>query len=197
MTTHSLLLLLLPQGSIKIPGALACPMNVIEQLTISETGELMDKQQACHDLSFPTEPSGTSVNSRVIQDELPPCMFGYCLLRVLHYIAALRFRYPRQPILIQKVDWKSAYTCIHLHHDTAIQCCSTYHDLVLIPLRAIFGGAPCPSEWGIISETTTDLANHILNHPDWDPYDLNSPNQHLISEPQILDPSTPFGHAES
>ena len=53
-------------------------------------------------------------------------MFGYCLLRIIHYIAALRYQYPRQPILIQKVDWKSAYKRIHLHHDTAIQCCSTY-----------------------------------------------------------------------
>ena len=183
------------QDILRIPGALACPMNVIEQLTISETGELMDKQRACHDLSFPMEPSNTSVNSRVIQEELPPCMFGYCLLRIIHYIAALRLQYPQQPILIQKVDWKSAYKRIHLHHDTAIQCCSIYNDLALIPLRAIFGGAPCPSEWGIISETTADLANHILNHPDWDPIEMHSPNQHLIAEPKILDDSTPFGCA--
>ena len=29
---------------VDIPGALSCPMNVIEQHTISETGEIVDKQ---------------------------------------------------------------------------------------------------------------------------------------------------------
>ena len=181
----------------KIPGALLCPMNVVEQMTISETGELIEKQRACHDLSFPCPPSDSSVNSRVLQDEIPPCMFGYCLLRILHYIATLRYHHPSTPILIQKVDWKSAYKRVHLHNDTAVQCCSIYKEFVLIPLRAIFGGAPCPSEWGIISETTTDLANHILNHKDWDPTMIHSPNQPRILPPKLLDSSISFGQAKS
>ena len=179
----------------QLPGALSCPMNVIEQLTISETGELIDKQRACHDLSFPFEPSQTSVNSRVIEEELSPCVFGHCLLRLIHYIAALRLAHPNVPILIQKVDWKSAYKRIHLHPDTAVQCCSSFDKLSLIPLRAVFGGSPCPSEWGVISETTTDLANHILNHPEWDPASLHSPNQHHITTPDLLGNSVPFGSA--
>ena len=112
----------IPKESItNIPGALLCPMNVIEQQTISATGEVIEKQRACHDLSFPAEPSKTSVNSRVIDDELPPCKFGYCLLRIVHYIATLRQHFPSTPILLQKIDWKSAYRRIHLHPNTAIQ----------------------------------------------------------------------------
>ena len=121
---------------------------------------------------------------------------GYCLLRLLHYIAALQLAFPTTPILIQKVDCKSAYKRVHLHPDTAIQCCSIYKDFVLIPLRAIFGGAPCPSEWGIISKTTADIANHILNHTDWDPSNLHSPNQHLIAPPALLPKEQPFGSAK-
>ena len=181
---------------LQIQEALLCPMNVVEQLTISATGELIDKQRACHDLSFPAKTSQTSVNSRVIDEELPQCMFGYCLLRLIHYIAALCQSFPSTPILIQKVDWKSAYKRIHLHPSTAIQCCSTFDSITLIPLRAIFGGSPCPSEWGIISETTTDLANYILNHTDWNPADLRSPNQHQIAPPKILPISTPFGQTQ-
>ena len=180
------------QDILKIPDALVCPMNVVEQLTISASGELIDKQRACHDLSFPAETSQLSVNSRVIEEELPQCMFGYCLLRLIHYISALRQQFPSTPILIQKVDWKSAYKRIHLNPETAIQCCSTYDNLTLIPLRAIFGGSPCPSEWGIISETTTDLANYILNHEEWDPTTLHSPNQNKIAEPKLLPQSLPF-----
>ena len=187
----------IPKNSIlQLPEALICPMNVVEQLTISATSELIDKQRACHDLSFPAKTSQTSVNSRVIEDELPTCMFGYCLLRIIHYVAALRQSFPSTPILIQKVDWKSAYKRIHLHPATAIQCCSTFNEFTLIPLRAIFGGSPCPSEWGIISETTTDLSNYILNHKDWNPAVLHSPNQHEIAPPDILPPSIPFGQTK-
>ena len=95
-------------------------------------------------------------------------MFRYCLLRILHYIVAHRLHYPTTPILVQKVDEKSIYEWIHLHHNKLVQCCSTYQGLVLIPLWATFGGAPCPSERDIISETTTDLANHILKNKNRD-----------------------------
>ena len=44
------------------------------------------------------------------------------------------------------------------------------------------------------SETTTNLANHIINHPDWDPHEIHSPNQHMITEPLILYDLIPFGH---
>ena len=128
------------------PGLLTCPMNVIEQMTISETGEIVEKRRACHDLSFKSPPSNTSVNSRVVAEQLQDCMFGHCIIRIIHYIAALRHRHPNTSILIQKIDFKSAYRRAHLHWETAIQCCSTYKDMVLVPLRAIFGGSPCPSE---------------------------------------------------
>ena len=176
----------------QLPGALLCPMNVIEQHTISDMGEIIDKQRACHDLSFPFPPSDTSVNSRVRKDDLQPCMFGHCIVRIIHYIIALRLNHPNMPILIQKIDFKSAYHRAHLNHETAIQCCSRYQQFALIPLRAVFGGSPCPSEWSIISECAADLSNIILNHDGWNPSDTRSPNQTKIAAPQLLDSSQPF-----
>ena len=167
-------------------GAAICPMNVIEQNTISMSGEIIDKRRACHDLSFKSGHSDTSVNSRVIEEELQDCKFGYCLLRIVHFIVALRTSHPNTPILIQKIDWKSAYPRAHNNWKTAIQCCSVYKRWVLIPLRAVFGGSPCPSEWGIISESTTDLANLLLNHNEWDPDTLYSPDQQHIPPPRFL-----------
>ena len=178
-----------------IPGALTCPMNVIEQMTISESGEIIDKQRACHDLSFTSLPSNTSINSRVDTDQLQDCMFGHCIIRIIHFISALRYLHPSTPILIQKIDWKSAYRRVHLNWETAIQCCSVYKDTALIPLRAVFGGSPCPSEWSIISETTTDIANMLLAHPQWDPDILFSPNQSMISPAVYLPHNEKFASA--
>ena len=175
-----------------IPGALACPMNVIEQFTISEHGEIVEKRRACHDLSYRFPPSDTSVNSRVIKDKLEECRFGHCLTRIIHHIVYLRSCHPTTPILIQKIDWKSAYRRIHMNWETSIQCCSTYNDFALIPLRAVFGGSPCPSEWSIISETTTDIANFLLSNTNWDATTTHSPHQHLIPPEIILDASNEF-----
>ena len=186
----------IPLDSIKlIPGASICPMNVIEQFTISENGELTEKQRACHDLSFPFAPSDTSVNSRVSKDELNNCVFGHCILRIIHYIISLRLRHPSIPIYIQKVDWKSAYRRIHMNWTTCIQCCSVYKEFALIPLRAVFGGSPCPSDWSVLSETTADLANFLLSNHDWDPSTTHSPLQHMIQQPISPDPTLPLTKA--
>ena len=178
-----------------IQGAAVCPVNVIEQNTISMSGEIIDKQRACHDLSFKSSHSDTSVNSRVIEEELQECKFGYCLLRIIHFIVALRMVHPNTPIVIQKIDWKSAYRRIHNNWRTAIQCCSVYKEWVLIPLRAVFGGSPCPSEWSIISESTIDLANLLLNHKDWNPEILFSPDQQHIPPPKFLPDNLNFEQA--
>ena len=175
-----------------IPGALACPMNIIEQHSISDTGEIVEKQRACHDLSFPIPPSNLSVNLRVDKSLLHNCMFGYCLNRIIHFIIALRLNFPTKCIFIQKIDWKAAYRRAHTNWTTSIQCCSIYDDYALIPLRATFGGSPCPSEWSVISETTTDLANMLLSNRNWSPSNLHSPHQSRIKQPTRLPTKLPF-----
>ena len=127
-------------------GATICPMNIVEQFTISNTNEIVDKQRPCHDLSFLQTPLNISVNSRVNKDKPQDCMFGHCLLRLVHYITALRLKFPSTTIFIQRVDWKSAYRRINMSWKTSIQCCSVTGNIALIPLRAVFDGSPCPSE---------------------------------------------------
>ena len=137
-------------------------------------------------------PSNTSVNDRVLEELLLPCMFGHCLTRVIHFVVALRNKFPNIPILIQKIDWKSAYRRAHMNWVTSIQCCSIFNEWALIPLRAVFGGSPCPSEWSIVSESVCDLANMLLSHTGWDPHEIHSPIQPHIPPPLILNDDTPF-----
>ena len=118
-------------------------------------------------------------------------------MSTIRFICQLKSTPRRNPTLYVRI-LSSSYPTLHCNSplSSPIDCCSTYKDLVLIPLRAIFGGDPCPSECGIISETTTDLANHILNHKDWDPTKIQSPNQPKILPPKLLDPSISFGQAK-
>ncbi len=62
----------------------------------------------------------------------------------------------------------------------------------MITLCLTFGGAPCPFEWGVISETICILANELVQCDDWDPADLHASVQKDILPPQFLDDNIPF-----
>jgi hypothetical protein len=59
-------------------------------------------------------------------------------------------------------------------------------------LRLSFGGKPCPSEWGAISESIYNLATAILHSNDWDPDKMYAPNQHLVPKKITLNNDIPF-----
>ncbi len=59
-----------------IPNASLAPLGCHEQETINELGEWIPKFWMTHDQSFPG-PSSLSVNLRVIQELLPPCMYSF------------------------------------------------------------------------------------------------------------------------
>ena len=128
-----------------IHGALLAPLNIVEQSTIDETGAVVPAQRLTHNQSKVFHASNTSVNGTVIKEALQDCMYGHCIIRCLHYIAALRLKHPSTRILVQKVDYKSAYRRAHLTWQTAIQTITQVTDnLSQIALRATFGGAPNP-----------------------------------------------------
>ena len=64
-----------------------------------------------------------------------------------------------------------------------------------VALRATFGGAPNPYDWSIISESVTDLANLLMNDPEWDPTKTHSPIQHQLPPDAPLDDNIPFAQA--
>ena len=67
------------------------PLVVVEKFTINKKGERYTKICVTHKFSLPS-PSGLSVNNRVLRDTLQPCFYGFCLLKKLHMIAAVRIK---------------------------------------------------------------------------------------------------------
>ena len=195
-------ILLLPDKEAKnIPGLELAPMGVADQLGISATGEFVSKLRVTHDLSFPQEISGESLNSRVISDDLEPCMFGHTLLRLVHHIVHLRQKYPKKKIWLRKEDFKSAYRRMHLNADTALQASvrvklnGKYY--ILVSLRLPFGGSPCPSDFCLISDIITDTINDLLACPTWDPHTVQSPYIKNIPKPRPLPDQVPYAPARS
>ncbi len=183
-----------------IPGILIAPMNIVNQDTIDDNGSIIPKNRLTHDQSFIFDGSNTSVNSRLDKSELEPCIFGWAIRQLINWTVAARRKHPNCKIYATKTDFKSAYRKCHMNSTTALQSCSQLpeQDIALIALRLTFGGAACPYEWSIISETICDLATVIAHDDNWDPTNLHSPDQELIPPPisSSTSTSTTKGHTK-
>ena len=145
--------------SIKNEGVV--PLGVAEQFSINERGEPYIKRRVTHDCSFPG-PSGLWVNNRVQRESLQPCFYGFCLLRILHMISAMRSRWPTKRILIWKTDLDAAYRRIHANAKTASTYLAIVDELSFLFLRLPFGTTHAPSEYTTIIEAAIDLGNDLL-----------------------------------
>ena len=88
------------------------PLGVSEQLSINKKGEHYTKRRVAHDCSFPV-PSGLSANNQVLKYTLKPCFYRFCLLKILHMIAAMHIKWPSKYILIGKIDLNASFRLVH------------------------------------------------------------------------------------
>ncbi|KAL9183869.1 hypothetical protein ACHAXT_004725 [Thalassiosira profunda] len=186
--------LVLPLSKIKrLPGAIIAPMNIQKQNSIDECGRIIEKDGLTHDQSFKWD-VGSSVNARTNKDELQPCRYGYCLMRIINRAVQLRRKFPGVPILASKIDYKSAYRRCHISPETSVQTVTQLPDLnlAIVALRQTFGGTAGPYEWGCISESICDLANEILRCDKWEPRALHAPRPELVPPKLLLDEDVPY-----
>ena len=193
--------LILPAARAKeLPGLVVSPMGVAEHIGIQADGTFAPKARLTHDLSFPGFTSEESINSRVIEDNLEPCMFGHALLRIIHRIVHLRTMYPNTIIWIRKEDAKSAYRRVHLNASmafkSAVQLEIEKINYILLSLRLPFGGSPCPSEFCLISDIMNDTRNDLLACPQWNPIETRSNYVTKIPPPTRLPTEIPFARAK-
>jgi hypothetical protein len=96
--------------------------------------------------------------------------------QLLHYIILLRARRPYTKICISKFDLDSAYQRCHLPGITASESLTIFEGTLLMALRMTFGGSPCPSMWGYISETLADICNTLIQCKCWESYSMRNYN---------------------
>jgi len=171
----------------RIKGALVQPCGLATQFGLSADGSRILKKRLTHDLSFSLTTDDASVNSRIDMSQYPEMVYGWCLLRIIHFIVCLRSTYPGEPIMISKFDYSDAYRRISHHAKAAAQSIVVLAGVAYLMLRLAFGGSPNPPCFCGFSETLTDVANE-LSCSDYDPAQFSSPTV----QPEHLQPRSPF-----
>ena len=183
------------QDSIKkIIGASLIPIGIANQLTLDAAGNRIKKQRTTRDLSRPWK-SGHSVNNMVDKDLMDPCLFGFCLSRILHGIHAMRSKYPTKAIFLSKIDLDAAFRRVHVFIKHALLSFTIVNNLTYFLGRLPFGASDAPSKHDTPSNITVDLGQAFMDDVTWDPNQVNSPQASQIPPLTRLDNGTPFGHA--
>ena len=149
-------------GSIKsLKGVHLQPGGMVRQMSLKADGSRKMKNRFTHDLSFSITLDDASVNSRVQIEKYPDMVYGFCLSRILHYLAALRYRNPGKKIFISKFDYSDAYKRISQSPRASASTVIRFGEVAYICWRMVFGGSPNPAGFSCFSEMLTDLANEL------------------------------------
>lgn len=180
----------------RLQGAMVQPCGMVSQFSLQADGSRKKKNRLTHDLSFSLAVPDGSVNDRIDMSVYPELVYGWCLIRVVHFIVCLRAKHPDAIIYIMKFDYSDAYRRISYAARAAIQSVLILMGVAYIALRLAFGGSPNPACWCAFSETMTDMANE-LSCSDFDPDEVSSPTvrqDHLIPR-EYKDETTSFARA--
>ena len=159
----------------KIKGCGVIPIGIVKQFTINENGERIEKHRLTHDC-LNVRDSGNSVNNMVDEELLENCIYGFCLLQILHNIQSMRIRHPTDKIYINKTDLDAAFPRLHVLLEHAVMCITVVGTMGYILGRCPFGTNEGPGKFCVTSEIVIDLSQEIADDPTWNPSDLKSPH---------------------
>jgi hypothetical protein len=159
--THGFALPVSAEAAQHLKGVHLQPGGIVSQHSISSDGSRKLKKRFTHDLSFSLTSDDASINDRIDMSKYPDMVYGWCLQRLLHYLASLRARHPSRKIFISKYDYSDAYRRISQDAETAAATVIKVDGTAYIFLRMVFGGSPNPAGFSGFSEMLTDLANEL------------------------------------
>jgi hypothetical protein len=192
---HGFSLPVLPSLVYKLAKALVQPCGMVRQFALNALGGRELKERLTQDLSYSITEDSISVNDRIDMSQYADMVYGWCLGRLIHFIVALRLRYPQQRIFISKYDYSDAYRRVAHSARAAVQSIIIFGQIAYIALRLTFGGSPNPPTWCAFSEMVTDLSNEIPLCTEWNHETLHSPDHPVAPEPKPYPNDSPLAQA--
>ena len=192
--TRAWMIPFLKSSLMKVVGVGVIPIGVASQWTMDKDNNRVIKNRTTHNLSNKMK-SGFSWNGMLDEDLMEPCLFGWCLVRILHRIHDIRQRHPESGIFISKIDLDAAFRRLHVCTDHALLSTTVIEQIAYFLSRLPFGTSEGPGKHDIPSNMCVELAQMIMDDPTWDPKDLHSPRAADIPEVKRLPAEIPFGQA--
>ena len=170
------------------------PYGIETKTNHHELGSTVPKKSTLIDQHIEKFP-GNSHNQRLIHEDLPEKICGFCLLRFLYHVHFLRSKNRLTILIVSKIDVKSAYHRYLLASLLAAMSITKVDGSDLTILWMTFGGANGPFDWPyMITKPLADLGNDLLNS-NWDETKIHSPHAENLAAPVLLTTSTAFGKA--
>ena len=123
-------------------------------------------------------------------------VYGFCLHQIIHYICALRLRFPTERILSSKYDFSNAYRRIAHSARAVARTILVIDNVAYLCLRLPYGRAPTPPTICCFSEIVNDLSNELPLMIEWDPEKLRNPLQLSVPEPEYVKKSVLIASAK-
>lgn len=131
----------------------------------------------------------------VKEDELEEIYYGPCLKRCSFQIHQMRLNNPLIPILLAKFDIDAAFRRMSVLLRYSPMFLSVLDDTAYLDLRMPFGSNQGPGKFGVVSETVTDVANHLMENEFFNPDKLKSSFSDSIQKTKTLPEDVEFGFA--
>ena len=128
----------------QIPYSMVQPVGIASQFCLTESDERVLKDRLTHNMSHSISKPNASINKRCNMNRYPEMIYGFCLMRTIHYIVALRYDYPNERILISKNDFSDAYRRISHTTRAVAKTILVVGQRAFLCLRLSFGGAVNP-----------------------------------------------------
>jgi len=142
----------------RLKGVMVQRGGMVRQLSLKEDGIRKPKDRFTHDLSFSITDPEASIN---LTDH-PDMVYGWCFLRLVHFIVALQFRHPPgTPIYLSKFDFSDAYKRLSQSARAAAATVVCFGQIAYLCWRMVFRGSTNPAGFSGLSETLTDLSNEL------------------------------------
>ena len=81
----------------------------VSQFTLTEKGERVPKNRLTQDYTHDITKVNASKNHQIELEKYPPMIYGQALRRIIHFVVALRLKFPEEKILLNKADYSNAY----------------------------------------------------------------------------------------
>ena len=127
----------------------------LEHVRVASLGAVVtSKVRIINDFSFDPNTARCTkggLNWDTLTQDIPRCLCGEALPKLLAETVRLRIKYPLKRILISKADVSDAFRNVRVAPEQANKFCYVLDDLIVADLRLTFGWAGSPGFWGLLS----------------------------------------------